>query len=259
MLKKLLLLAVVPLLVFSQPAEARRMFWWESAPDGPPPSVYEGPPPDYYADQPDPYAAPDDQFNQDQYLQYRRDMDRRYPRRPSYSDQLPPNSYDRPAFGPDRPYAAPIHPVKPATKVVKKLVPRLPLPAVIVANPPVMPAGPLSATASPAIVKAPPVMPTGSILASPSAAPAALPNPPAPALPSTTASTTTAAAPVKVVKGGAVNCDKGAGIVSSFGFTNVTTKSCTGASLLYNAERSGKPFEIEVSTKSGELLAVKKL
>src|SRR5262249_44931103 len=58
---------------------------------------------------------------------------------------------------------------------------------------------------------------------------------------------------------GAVTCDKGQSIVSSFGFENVATKSCDGKTFVYSAQRSGKPFEIEVSSASGELTAVKKL
>lgn len=100
-------------------------------------------------------------------------------------------------------------------------------------------------------------MPNGPMMAKPDEATAAAVPPQAPV---TTASTTAAApAPVKAPKSGVLSCDKGAGVVSSFGFSNVTSKSCTGTTLIYGAERSGKPFEIEVNAKSGELTAVKKL
>jgi len=56
-----------------------------------------------------------------------------------------------------------------------------------------------------------------------------------------------------------VTCEKGASIVSGFGFDKVTSKSCAAGSLVYNAERSGQPFEIDVNPKTGELIAVKKL
>ena len=56
-----------------------------------------------------------------------------------------------------------------------------------------------------------------------------------------------------------VDCKKGAAIVSGYGFSTVTTKSCTGATLVYGATRSGKNFEIQVSSASGELTTVKKL
>ena len=56
-----------------------------------------------------------------------------------------------------------------------------------------------------------------------------------------------------------VDCKKGASIVSGYGFSTVTTKSCTGPTLVYGATRSGKNFEIQVSSVSGELTTVKKL
>ena len=56
-----------------------------------------------------------------------------------------------------------------------------------------------------------------------------------------------------------VDCKKGAAIVSGYGFSTVTTKSCTGETLVYGATRSGKNFEIQVSSASGELTTVKKL
>ena len=269
MLKKLLLFAVLPVLTFAQPAEARRLFWWENVnQDPPPPSDYydAAPPSDYYADQPDPYASQQDQFNQDQYLQYRRELDRRYKRR-TYSQDPPPGYYDQPAFNPDRPYAAPIYPVQPRKKLVKKVAPKKPgvVPTVVSSKPAVMPAGPITANVNAPAPKAPPEMPTGSIMATPTTsssasatAPVTASATPSVSAPAATASTTVAP-PVKLAKGGSVSCDKGMGIVSSFGFTNVTSKSCTGSTLVYSAERSGSPFEIEVSAKSGELTAVKKL
>lgn len=56
-----------------------------------------------------------------------------------------------------------------------------------------------------------------------------------------------------------VDCKKGAAIVSGYGFSTVTTKSCTGDTLVYGAKRSGKNFEIQVSSANGELTTVKKL
>lgn len=57
----------------------------------------------------------------------------------------------------------------------------------------------------------------------------------------------------------AVNCSKGATIVSGYGFTGVASKSCTGATFVYNAVRSGKNFEINVNATTGELTNVKRL
>lgn len=56
-----------------------------------------------------------------------------------------------------------------------------------------------------------------------------------------------------------VDCGKGAAIVSGFGFTGVSSKSCSGTTLVYNAIRSGKNFEINVNAATGELTNVKRL
>ncbi len=56
-----------------------------------------------------------------------------------------------------------------------------------------------------------------------------------------------------------IDCTKGASIVSGYGFSGVTTKSCVGITYVYGATRSGNNFEIQVSSTSGELTAVKKL
>ncbi len=57
----------------------------------------------------------------------------------------------------------------------------------------------------------------------------------------------------------AVSCSKGASIVTSYGFSTVTSKNCDGKTYVYSATRSGKNFEIQVSAANGELTAVKKL
>jgi hypothetical protein len=56
-----------------------------------------------------------------------------------------------------------------------------------------------------------------------------------------------------------IDCGRGAAIVAGYGFSTVTTKSCAGETLVYGATRSGKTFEIQVSSASGELTTVKKL
>jgi hypothetical protein len=60
-------------------------------------------------------------------------------------------------------------------------------------------------------------------------------------------------------KSASVSCTKGASIVTSYGFSAVTQKTCSGGTYVYGATRSGKNFEIQVSAASGELTAVKKL
>ena len=242
MFKKILLLAVLPALLFAQPAEARRLFWWQMVnPDGTAvsPSIYDDSvaPQDVYG--PDPLAQQDEQFNQDQYQLYRREMARRYHRsiydgqdvQPIYADPTPPP-----------PYAAPIYPVKPKHKLINKVVRLKPLVKKPVAT--------TTATITPQTA---PVT-DASATSAPQPAPITAP------ITTATASTTVATPkPVAVKKSGAVTCEKGATIVSSFGFESVSTKSCEGTTLVYNASRGGKPFEINVSASSGELTAVKKL
>lgn len=220
MFKKMMLVAVLPALLWAQPAEARPLFWWQMVnPDGTAvsPNVYDenDVPQNIYG--PDPYAQQDEQFNQDQYQLYEREMARRYHRHayvdpyaaPTYAGQTPPP-----------PYAAPIYPSKPKRKLVNKVIHPKP------------------------IVKTP--ISTAAVAPQPALVTTASTTAPAPKL-----------SPIK--KSGAVTCEKGAAIVSSFGFEGVSTKSCDGATLVYSASRGGKPFEINVSPSSGELTAVKKL
>ena len=276
MFKKILLLAVLPTLLFAQPAEARRLFWWQMVnPDGTAvsPSIYDDSvaPQDVYG--PDPLAQQDEQFNQDQYQLYRREMARRYHRN-AYVDPYAAPTYADPT--PPPPYAAPVYPVKPKHLLIKKVVHVKPLVKKPVATttatitPQTAPVTDTSAASTPqpapitdaSITPAPQTAPIIDAAATPQAAPvteaAATPAPQA--APITTASTKVATPkPVSGKKSGTVTCEKGATIVSSFGFESVSTKSCDGGTLVYNANRGGKPFEINVSASSGELTAVKKL
>ena len=250
MLKKILVLAALPALLFAQPAEARRLFWWQMVnPDGTAvsPSIYDDSvaPQDVYG--PDPLAQQDEQFNQDQYQLYRREMARRYHRN-AYVDPYAAPTYADPT--PPPPYAAPVYPVKPKHKLINKLVHVKPLlkkpvattTATITPQP-----APITGTAA---TPAPQPAPVTDASATPAPQPA----------PITTASTTVATPkPVSGKKSGIVTCEKGAAIVSSFGFESVSTKSCDGGTMVYNASRGGKPFEINVSASNGELTAVKKL
>jgi hypothetical protein len=210
MLKTIIPLALLPLIAFAQPAEARRLFWWEDVnPDQPGSAqtyqeVYGGPSgQDVYG------APPDEQFNQRQYELYRREMQRRYGQQPETDPYAAPPVYAQP----DLPYAAPVYPATPKPKV-KKLVK----------------------------AKAKPVT-----------------TPAATATTTTPAPTTKTATAPAIKAGQPVSCEKGASIVAGFGFGNVTSKSCASGTLTYNAERGGKPFEIDVNPKTGELIAVKKL
>jgi hypothetical protein len=236
MLKKWVLVAAVPaaLLALMQPAEARRLFWWETANpyDGPPPGYYDVPPQDAYAN---PHGrdamTPEERFNQRQYNLYQREMAGRYGHSAYYG--VPPDA----SYG-DPPYADPVYPQHKKLKVLKpkKLAAKPVLTPITTA--PIVKTGGTTATL--------PVQNDGTATAS------------ATTSQNNDITTTASTTPVKPQAGG-VNCDKGAGIVSSFGFSNVASKSCIGKSLVYSAERGGNKFEVEVNGASGELTAVKKL
>lgn len=217
MLKKLIPLALLPIFAFAQPAEARRLFWWELngheqqvIPAPPYQESFGGP------DDQDLYDGPDDRFNERQFQIYRRDMQRRYgdeadlgPEDSIYGP--PPTRFARPV--PVVPYADSTQPrqqVKP--RKIAKAKPKL----------------------------APPQLATTT-------------HQPIPVTPKQVTTTL----PKKT--SGPITCEKGASIVSGFGFDDVKTKKCEPGTLAYNAQRSGKPFEIDVNPKTGELIAVKKL
>lgn len=56
-----------------------------------------------------------------------------------------------------------------------------------------------------------------------------------------------------------LSCDKGAAIVSDYGFTGVRHSDCDGQVYSFNASRDGKPFMITLNSVSGELIKVSKL
>jgi hypothetical protein len=190
--KKLISAAMFSVLVgmalASPPAEARRLFWWQSDPSY------------------DVYGDPDvlDQFNQEQYDLYMQQMHRKKRLR-----------YDQSYYDPqlDNPYYEP-----PPRKLKKKKTVK---------------------TATVAKPKAAVKSVVGKPGSSQEASIGKRFDEPAPS------------------KG--VDCAKGASIVAGFGFSGVTTKSCTGTTFVYGATRSGKTFEVQVSAASGELTAVKKL
>lgn len=215
LLKTLIPLALLPMFVFAQPAQARHLFWWQNVDpdtqqDAPPPYQQTYGAPEYQ----DLYGNNDDSFDERQYQLYQREMRRRY----GYQADYPPDDgpYTQPPVYRARPapqasyapptYVAPIYaaPVLPKPKKIVKSV-RL-----------------------------------------------------APKKPAAITDTQTASTPPNK-PGTLVGCDKGAAIVSGFGFDNVKTKSCETDTLAYNAERSGQPFEVSVNPKTGELIAVKKL
>ena len=214
------------LTMLSSQAEARRLFWWEALPPerGGGYDVY-GDGQDYQDGQ-DPYA--DDMFNQEQYDQYMSEMNHRRHRR--IYDQ---SYYDPQVESPDNPM-----PAKPKPKVLKFKKPAV---VKVVKTEPVIPAKPGQQASLPKIPKqAGPLVPVTS--------------PPRKA-----AQGVETIADEAKAKTAAVTCAKGATIVTSYGFSTVTSKTCTGGTYVYGATRGGKNFEIQVSAVNGELTAVKKL
>jgi len=55
-----------------------------------------------------------------------------------------------------------------------------------------------------------------------------------------------------------LSCSKVKSIVSDFGFSDITARSCTGSVYDFSAKRDGKPYSVKVSSLSGELKDVKK-
>ncbi len=164
-------------------------------------------------------AFAQDLFNQEQYDQYMQEMNHRRHRR--IYDQ----SYYDPQFeNPDNPM-----PHAPKRKVLK-----FKKPAKVVAEPkPITAPRMVPKSTNPQFaIKAPPRTKTKNVEKISNDAPA---------------------------KSASVSCTKGASIVTSYGFSSVTSKTCSGGTYVYGATRSGKNFEIQVSAASGELTAVKKL
>lgn len=56
---------------------------------------------------------------------------------------------------------------------------------------------------------------------------------------------------------GPISCGEGAGIVASRGFRNVQVRECNGRVFRYTAFRRGEPFEVRVSSRTGEITLVR--
>lgn len=236
------------LTVLSSQAEARRLFWWEALP----PEAGGGY--DIYGDGQD-YQDPqnsyaDDLFNQEQYDQYMQEMNHRRHRR----------IYDQSYYDPQPdPMASDYPPAKP--KVLKFKKKTKPAEAAVVK--------PKTTTATKqalakAVVPPEPTTSTAVIAATAGNLKRATPQvaSKAPVVKSTPAKVDQGIETITddaKSKAAAVTCAKGASIVTSYGFSSVTSKSCTGSTFTYGASRSGKSFEIQVSAINGELTAVKKL
>ncbi len=64
--------------------------------------------------------------------------------------------------------------------------------------------------------------------------------------------------PKKQVASG-ISCDKGVSVVTDYGFSNVEPKACTGKIYTFKAARTGKSYDVSVSSISGEITEVRKI
>ena len=242
------------LVAFAPQAEARRLFWWESQPrqyDTVDPSdPYDGSY-DPYVDSPDQSAQ--DMFNQDQYDQYQREMRHRHrydPNGDRYDPALYDQSYDG---GPDDPAQPRYNDVQP--KVYNPAKPKKPKtvkadiakPAPDTTTTAVTNSG--TAPAATAVAKAPVKTPAVTETKTPETK----------TTPTTTAEAKSTGNTPKPAKGGSVTCAKGEEIVASYGFLDISQKTCEGSSLVYSAVRGKSNFEVEVNPSNGEVTAVRKL
>jgi hypothetical protein len=220
--KMLGLATLAALLVFAPQAEARRLFWWEVRPQ----QSYDyvdpyDPSYDPYADNQD--ATAQDMFNQDQYDQYVREMRRRH-RFDRSGDRYDPALYDQSYDGG---MADPVDPqyndLQPKAAKPKK----------------------------PKTVKAAVAKP--NVETTTTASTGTVANTPVVAEAKKTVDTP------KPAKGGSVTCAKGEEIVASYGFLDISQKSCEGSSLVYSAVRGKSNFEVEVNPSNGEVTAVRKI
>jgi hypothetical protein len=183
----------------------------------------DAPSSDVYSDIPDDQNAyAQDQFNQEQYDLYMQQMHHKKRAVPQY-DQ----SYYDPQVAPQV-YKPRV--VKPKKKVVTQAV----VPESVIPAPPVK---------KPVVVQAPAVVQT--------------PQKPVTGQVASIGKRFQTDAPASSAK--PIDCGKGATIVSGYGFSTVTNKTCSGATYVYGATRGGNNFEIQVSSATGELTAVKKL
>ncbi len=251
------LVALAALVVLAPQAEARRMYWWENQP-----RQYDTVDPnddsyDPYMDQQD--ATAEEMFNQDQYDRYQREMRRRH-RWERDGDRYDPALYDQNYSGgladPGQPryndlqpkVSKPLKPKKPMIVKAEPAKPRVDSTTVATANSTATTTGTATITdpvANPATV-APKTVEAKPVEAKPIEAKPATPVAEAPKA-------------SKPVKGGKVTCAKGEEIVASYGFLDISQKSCEGTSLVYSAVRGKSNFEVEVNASSGEVMAVRKV
>lgn len=239
------LASLAALLMFSPQAEARRLFWWESQPR------YDNVDP--YDESYDPYlgsqdATVEDMFNQDQYDRYQRETRRRH-RYDRGGDRYDPALYDQSYDGgladPVTPQYNDMQPkvYKPGKPKKPKIVKTEAAKPAIETKTATVATTNSAATTAPVTANAP--VATASAGDVKSDAPKQT-------------ETKTVADAVKPGKGGKVTCAKGQEIVASYGFLDISQKTCEGSSLVYSAVRGKSNFEVEVNPSNGEVTAVRK-
>ncbi len=252
------------LVAFAPQAEARRLFWWEAQP-----RQYDTvDPSDPYDGSYDPYVDPQDQsaqdmFNQDQYDQYQREMRRRHRYDPSgdrYDPALYDQSYDGGPDGPAQPRYNDIqpkiyNPAKPKKPKTVKADVAKPAPDTTTAAVTNSGTAPTATAVAKAPVKTPAVTETKTTEAKTTDAKTTATKAPE----TKTAEAKSTGDTPKPAKGGSVTCAKGEEIVASYGFLDISQKTCEGSSLVYSAVRGKSNFEVEVNPSNGEVTAVRKL
>jgi hypothetical protein len=58
---------------------------------------------------------------------------------------------------------------------------------------------------------------------------------------------------------GPISCGEGAGIVASRGFRNLQVRECGGRVFRYTAFQRGAPFEVRVSSRTGQITAIRRI
>ncbi len=228
------------LVAFAPQAEARRLFWWESQPrqyDTVDPSDPNDGSYDPYVDSQD--ATAEDMFNQDQYDQYQREMRRRhrlYREGDRYDPALYDQSYDGGLDDPAQPQYDNLQP-----KIYKPAKPKKPK------------------TVKAAVAKSTPDTTTTTAVANSGTEPTTTAVAKSPVNPPVAVATKSTVDTPKPAKAGSVTCAKGEEIVASYGFLDISQKTCEGSSLVYSAVRGKSNFEVEVNPFNGEVTAVRKL
>ena len=56
---------------------------------------------------------------------------------------------------------------------------------------------------------------------------------------------------------GPISCGEGAQIIASQGFRNISVRECSGRVYRYTAYRRGAPFEVRISSRTGDITMIR--